>query len=81
LLYWILLTLILNVVLCTATKRLRIKGELVGKIGEVCSEVARLDPELGGLCEELRLAVEALELEASGLEPEEVYAMLRGRAL
>ena len=55
--------------------------KLSARVGEVCSEVARLDPGLGGLCEELRLAVEALELEASGLGPEEVYAMLRGRAL
>jgi len=53
--------------------------KLLVRVGEMCSEVARLDPGLGGLCEELRLAVEALELEASGLEPEEVYAMLRGR--
>jgi hypothetical protein len=51
--------------------------KLSARVGEVCSEVARLDPGLGGLCEELRLAVEALELEASGLEPEEVYARLR----
>ena len=51
-------------------------GELVRKIGNVCEEVARLDPGLGRLCEELRLAVKALELEASGLEPEEVYARL-----
>jgi hypothetical protein len=55
--------------------------KLSDRVGEVCSEVARLDPGLGRLCEELRLAVEALELEASGLEPEEVYARLRGRAL
>jgi hypothetical protein len=55
--------------------------KLSARVGEVCSEVAGLDPELGRLCEELRLAAETLELEASGLEPEEVYAMLRGRAL
>jgi hypothetical protein len=41
----------------------------------------KLSVRVGEVCEELRLAVEALELEASGLEPEEVYARLRGRAL
>ena len=51
------------------------------RVGEVCSEVIKLDPGLAGLCAELLVTVKALELEASGLEPEEVLAALKGRAL
>jgi len=54
---------------------------LSARVGEVCSEVVRLYPELGRLCAELLVAVKALELEAGGLEPEEVLEALKGRAL
>ena len=51
------------------------------RVGEVCSEVTKLDLELGRLCAELLITVRALELEAEGLEPEKVLEVLRGRAL
>ena len=54
---------------------------LSARVGEVCSEVVKLYPELGELCAELLVAVKALELEAEGLKPEEVLEALRGRAL
>ena len=54
---------------------------LSARVREVCSEVVKLYPELGRLCAELLVAVEALELEAEGLEPEEVLEALRRRAL
>ena len=56
-------------------------GGLSARVREVCSEVIRLYPELGRLCAELLVAVKALELEAEGLEPEEVLKALKRRAL
>jgi len=55
--------------------------KLSARVREVCAEVVKLYPELVGLCAELLTTVKALELEASGLEPEEVLAILKGRAL
>jgi len=54
---------------------------LSARVGEVCSEVVRLYPELGRLCAELLVAVKALELEAEGLKPEEVLEALKGQTL
>jgi len=51
------------------------------RVEEVCAEVVRLYPELGRLCTELEVSVKALELESEGFTPEEVLAVLRGRAL
>jgi len=58
-----------------------VSGGLSARVREVCSEVIRLYPELGRLCAELLVAVKALELEAEGLEPEEVLKALKRRAL
>jgi len=54
---------------------------LSARVREVCSEVVKLYPELGRLCAELEASVEALELEAEGLEPEEVLEALKGQTL
>ena len=56
-------------------------ANLSARVREVCSEVVKLYPELGRLCAELETSVKALELEAEGLEPEEVLEVLRRRAL
>ena len=54
---------------------------LSARVGELCSEVIKLDPGLAGLCAELLITVRALELEADGLRPEEMLEALRRRAL
>ena len=46
------------------------------RVRDVCSEVTKLDLELGRLCAELLVTVRALELEAEGLKPEEVRTKL-----